>query len=179
MSKIHFIEGDTDSMYWAVSGDPVRKEFKDVILDEKFYNENIYKWASSSFYTTDNSNPTFANKLEQTRFDKKIGGLEIEKQCDNMIALAPKMYTCFDGDLVNGATIAARAKGVKTKQNPLTKDDYIKTLQDKTVILGSNTNLQLHNFQMSKINVSKNILTAAHTKYKVSEDFSTCTPLLL
>jgi hypothetical protein len=172
MSKIHFIEGDTDSMYWAVSGS---YEFKDVILDEKFYNENIYKFAPSGFFTTDNSNPTFSSKLEQTRFDKKLGGLEIEKQCDNMIALAPKMYTCFNGE----TTIACRVKGVKIKQNPITKDDYIKTLQDKTVIKGSNTNLQLHNYQMSKINIVKNVLTAAHTKYKVSEDFSTCIPLMV
>jgi hypothetical protein len=30
---------------------------------------------------------------------------------------------------------------------------------------------------MSNISVIKNVLTATHTKYKVSKDFSTCTPL--
>jgi hypothetical protein len=30
---------------------------------------------------------------------------------------------------------------------------------------------------MSNISAVKNVLTATHTKYKVSKDFSTCTPL--
>jgi hypothetical protein len=173
MNKLHFIEGDTDSMYWAVSG--LGSEFKGVITDEKFYNRNIYKFAPSSFYSTNNSNPTFTNKLEQTRFDKKLGGLEIEKQCENMIALAPKMYTCFNSE----RTLATKMKGVKSKQNPLDKNDYVNTLTNRTVKTGSNTNLQLHNDQMSKINIQKNILTAVHTKYRVTEDFSTCIPLLI
>jgi hypothetical protein len=32
---------------------------------------------------------------------------------------------------------------------------------------------------MTNIAVTKNILTTTHTKYRVSEDFSTCTPLFL
>jgi hypothetical protein len=32
-------------------------------------------------------------------------------------------------------------------------------------------------YKMSNISVVKYVLTATHTKYKVSKDFSTCTPL--
>ena len=44
--KIHFIEGDTDSMYWAISGNPdkdYKQGFDYVIKDRKFYEENK-KW---------------------------------------------------------------------------------------------------------------------------------------
>jgi hypothetical protein len=32
--------------------------------------------------------------MEIIAFDKKLLGLAIEKQCENMIALAPKTYSC-------------------------------------------------------------------------------------
>jgi hypothetical protein len=44
MSKIHFVEGDSDSMYWAVSGsedENSEQGFKHVIKDHDFYNANI------------------------------------------------------------------------------------------------------------------------------------------
>jgi hypothetical protein len=67
-NKIHFIEGDTDSMYWAVAGNPnedYRQGFKYVIRDEKFYNKHVYKFFPNDFYSTTNK-PTFPTKLEQT-----------------------------------------------------------------------------------------------------------------
>jgi hypothetical protein len=77
MDKIHFIEGDTDSMYWAISDNKEKnyeQGFKYVIKDEKFYNENVYKFFPSDFYTSNNSNPAFTNKLDKNIFDKKLGG---------------------------------------------------------------------------------------------------------
>jgi hypothetical protein len=64
MNKIHFIEGDTDSMYFAVAGnmhEDNSQGFKYVIKDEKFYNNNIYKFAPSGFYSTGDK-PTFRTK---------------------------------------------------------------------------------------------------------------------
>jgi hypothetical protein len=48
MEKTHYIEGDTDSMYWPVAGDPNDKDgihqgFKNIIIDKEFYDANIYK----------------------------------------------------------------------------------------------------------------------------------------
>jgi hypothetical protein len=72
MNKIHYIEGDTDSLYLGVSGKMTDvpkvdrlQEFRYVIKDEKFYNENVYKWFPSSTYSTDNSLPVFSDKLEK------------------------------------------------------------------------------------------------------------------
>jgi hypothetical protein len=52
-------------------------------------------------------------------------------------------------------------------------------LLKKQSITGTNHNLQLHNNQMSMTTVGKNVLTASHTKYCVTGDFSTCVPLFL
>jgi hypothetical protein len=52
MSKIHFVEGDTDSTYWAVSGsedDTYEQGLKHVIKNHTFYNDNIYKYTPSNF----------------------------------------------------------------------------------------------------------------------------------
>jgi hypothetical protein len=66
MDKLNYIEGDIDGIYFAVAGKLTdlpevdrMQDFKYVIKDEKFYNENVYKWFISSFYSTNNSNPTF------------------------------------------------------------------------------------------------------------------------
>jgi hypothetical protein len=55
----------------------------------------------------------------------------------------------------------------------------------RKTILGTNNNMQMRKdnnekmLKMSNISVDKNVLTATHTKYRVSKDFSTCTPLFL
>jgi hypothetical protein len=89
-----------------------------------------------------------------------------------MIALAPKMYTC--SNLSAPPLKVIKAKGVKLSQNPLTTNNYQDVLTHRTIKKSENSNLQLHKGVMSKVKISKNILTAAHTKYKVTEDNSTC-----
>jgi hypothetical protein len=52
MTRLHFVEEDTNSMYWAVSGsedENYEQQFKYVIKDHEFYNNNIYKFTPSSF----------------------------------------------------------------------------------------------------------------------------------
>jgi hypothetical protein len=52
MTRLHFVERDMDSMYWAVSDsedDNYEQQFKYVIKDHDFYNNNIYKFTPSSF----------------------------------------------------------------------------------------------------------------------------------
>jgi hypothetical protein len=93
--------------------------------------------------------------------------------------------------------VCKKAKGVNNQQNLLRAMDYYRVLNDeacqqnwlyddeaeegssKTIIQGANSNFQMRNGIMSKITLCKNILTAAHTKYKVSPDFVTCVPLFL
>jgi hypothetical protein len=57
---------------------------------------------------------------------------------------------------------------------------------EKKTIQGTNNNMQMkkdlenkEKLLMTNISVTKNVLTATHTKYRVSKDFSTYTPLFL
>jgi hypothetical protein len=83
LSKIYFIEGDTDSLYYAISGNPdedCHQGFKYVIKDEVFYKENVYKWFP---------NPNLP-KEELTRDKKKLLGISFEKEGYIMFVIAPK-----------------------------------------------------------------------------------------
>jgi hypothetical protein len=175
MSKIFFVEGDTDSIYWAVSGsenDNYEQGFKHVIKDHDFYNAN------------------------NIAFDKKLLGLAIEKQCENMIALAPKTYSCsinssnvcksqFEKlNFNNLQTTATKCKAYNKRGKLNLKTTSIcipkRKLYKEQIIICKGKNLENKDkLLMTNISVTKNILTATHTKYRVSKDFSTCTPLFL
>jgi hypothetical protein len=90
-----------------------------------------------------------------------------------MIALAPKLYCCFNGD---SEIKSRKVKGVSIRQNNITINDYRKVTKGE-IIQGTNMLLQLKKSQMSRVKVVKNAITATHIKYQVLEDFSTCAPL--
>jgi hypothetical protein len=96
-----------------------------------------------------------------------------------MVALAPKMYCSFNAARKKGAIIQVkpRAKGVIIKKNPLAYQNFLDIFNKQNTQKGHNTNLQLHQGVMSKLTMQKNILTSTHTKYRVSDDWSTCMPL--
>jgi hypothetical protein len=96
-----------------------------------------------------------------------------------MVALALKMYCPFNAAGKKSAIIQVkpRAKGVIIKQNPLAYQNFLDIFNKQNTQKGHNTNLYLHQGVMSKIIMQKNILTATHTKYRVSDDRSTCMPL--
>jgi hypothetical protein len=155
MSKIHFIEGDTDSAYWAVAGSEdhdFRQRFDYVIQDETFYKEHIYEW--------------LPNPSKDVYDEKKLLGLAIENQDENCIALAPKCYCLFPH---KGIT---KMKGVKKSQNKMQHENYLEALTKP--VGGKNTNLQVKNGIMSKIRIRKNALTGVHTKAFVLPNHSCC-----
>jgi hypothetical protein len=42
--RFHYLEGDTDSLYFAISGDKnegINQGFKQIITDDQFYNEML------------------------------------------------------------------------------------------------------------------------------------------
>ena len=112
-NRLHFIEGDTDSMYWAIAGDNKldnTQAFQSIIVNKEFYDENIFKFAPFDFFCyNEGVRPKFSTKSEEKAHEKKLLGLAIEKQGDNMIALCPKCYTSFNDDK---KTIALKMKGV-------------------------------------------------------------------
>jgi hypothetical protein len=161
MDRIHYVEGDTDSMYWAIAGNPnedYHQRFNYVIRDQEFYNEHVYEW--------------FPDPSKDVYDEKKILGLAIEKEGENCIALAPKCYTIWNND---GTTKSLKLKGVSLKKNRIVSADY-KTALESTV-QGKNINLQLKNHTMSKVTIYKNALTATHTKVIVLPN-QVCAPFI-
>jgi hypothetical protein len=79
-------------------------------------------------------------------------------------------------------TTATKCKGYN-KSGKLYFSNYEDVYDHRKTIQGVNNNMQMkkdfeeQSYIMSNISVVKNVLTATHTKYKVSKDFSTCTPL--
>jgi hypothetical protein len=102
MNRIHFIHGDTDAFYWAVAGkmdDELgnKQGFKHVVTDKEFYDQNVFKFLPHHAFCFDESyRPKFETKMEAMAHEKKLLGLAIEKQGDNLIALGPKCYTAWD-----------------------------------------------------------------------------------
>jgi hypothetical protein len=172
-TRFHYVEGDIDSLYFAISRDKnegIKQRFKHIITGGKFYNESVYKWLPSDFYSSDNSNPTFETDIDKMGFDKKLLGYAIEKQFRHMIALAPKMYTAFN----DNSTVSLKLKGVSIKQTNLNNNHYLHMLEEKCSIKSEQRNLKMYRNIMTKVNVNKTALSAFHNKYVILDDFSSC-----
>ena len=143
MNKIHFVEGDTDSMYWAIAGNPELDEtqyFDYVIKDKEFYYKNIYKWLPHNFGNVpDEYKLTFDNELEAKKQEKQLLHFAVEKASFNMVALASKCYTAWGSGKDANETKAIKVKGVnKSTNRHITKDSYLEVLEEKKTIDGTN-----------------------------------------
>jgi hypothetical protein len=125
MNRVHFIEGDTDSSYWAISGNPDKdyhQRFQYVIENKYYYNHYYLQW--------------FPNPLGGVEDEKKLLGLTIEKEGEGMIALAPKCY-CFFTSLKD--KITRKAKGVQINRNPdINLDSYKSVLINNNMLFATN-----------------------------------------
>jgi hypothetical protein len=118
--------------------------------------------------------------------------LAIGKQCENILTLTPKTYSYSINsdknkpwiDFNNIKITAIKCKGYQV-QGKLNFKDYFDVYEDRNTLQGTNNNMQLkkdveeERLIMTNISVTKNVLTATHTKYRVTKDFSTCIPLFL
>jgi hypothetical protein len=161
MNRMHFIQGDTDSAYWAISGnlkEDYKQGFKYVVKDRKFYDKHIYEWMPDP---------------SKGKYDeKKLLGLAIEKEAENCIALAPKCYTIWNSN----ETISLRAKGISLKKNKqITSKDY-QTAFTKP-IRGIDVHFRMKDGVMSQVTIYKNAITATHTKAVVLSNNS-CAPFI-
>jgi hypothetical protein len=171
MERVHFIEGDTDSMYFAVSGNPDEdntQQFKYVIKDQVFYDEHYGDWFPIN---TDKS-------LEGIREMKKLLGLAIEKQGDNMIALAPKSYTMTNND-DSKPTMKAKGASKANMGKRITPDSYIVALDEPVRAVNANLMYKKRGEErvMCQVTTPKNALTSVHTKMIVLENES-CAPFV-
>jgi hypothetical protein len=104
-------------------------------------------------------------------FDKRFGGLAIEKQSRNMVALASKLYCIWDNEKETG-----KAKGCHQKFNHQT---HLDVFEQGPIVNGTNHCLRMNDGQMSHVSTYKRAITAISTKMKVSSDGSACVPLFL
>ncbi|KAA6353909.1 MAG: hypothetical protein EZS28_050564, partial [Streblomastix strix] len=154
-SKVHFCNMDTHSMYLAISGlqiEGYKQGLKYVIKDQGFFDQHYKErlpW----------DNCTVAE-------EKKLMGIANESQSENIVRLAPKCYSLYDGNEQNDdiVTLVNRMNRVSEKKANLTTYDYIKSLND-----GCNINVTTKNFQMkmgvmSMIGMEKSALTGIHNK---------------
>ncbi|KAI5546419.1 hypothetical protein TVAGG3_0136240 [Trichomonas vaginalis G3] len=183
VNRFHFIEGDTDSSYWAIAGDPSlpnTQAFQAIVTDKQFYDKNIFKFAPFDFFCFDEKfKPKLKNKAEEKAHEKKLLGLAIEKQGDNMVALCPKCYTSFNGS-IDGSDfkkIAQKMKGVSLRQNKqLTPKNYLDIINDKVILM---VRILIYNLKRvnDSLNNRKTALTGAHTKAVCCEN-GCCMPFI-
>ncbi|KAA6366516.1 MAG: hypothetical protein EZS28_037958 [Streblomastix strix] len=162
MEKMHFVEGDTDSAYWAVSGSADAghlQQFNYVIKDKQFYDDN-----AKYFF------PTIENDLMD---EKKILGLAPENQGTEIIAPAPKNYYIKVGEKEK-----IKIKGVNQKTTKISKQNIVDNIRDGTITKATNIRLGQKNYIMSKIATEKNGITGIHTKMVVLKDQSCCPYIL-
>ena len=162
MNKIHFVEGDTDSQYWAVAGDLYdsdKQGFKYVINDEQFYNENVFKWLPYDFFCTDEKyRPQFNTDKERMSHEKKLLGCAIEKQGLNIVALGPKCYTTWGTTENNEKQISLKVKGVNKNTNKhLNYKSYCEVIAEEKTINGTNYLLQFKQIDNSTFSISNEV----------------------
>ncbi|KAA6312444.1 MAG: hypothetical protein EZS28_055923, partial [Streblomastix strix] len=151
---------DTDSAYWAISGNPnedFTQQFNAVVKDRDFYNDN-----AKYFF------PTIKRDIYD---EKKILGLAIERQGPSMIAVAPKNYIIFK-NYCDDSKI--KLKGVNQKTNKITKDQIVDCVNESKITKCTNMRLGQKNHQMSQLSIEKNRITGIHTKMIVLENQSCC-----
>ncbi|KAA6375398.1 MAG: hypothetical protein EZS28_029075 [Streblomastix strix] len=162
MTKLHFVEGDTDSAYWAVSGSSdagYQQQLNFVIKDKQFYDDN-----SKYFFPT----------IERDLLDeKKILGLAIENEGTEIIALAPKNYYIKVGEKEK-----IKLKDVNQKTTKISKQNIADNINSGTITKATNMILGQKNYIMSKIATQKNGITGIHIKAIVLRDQSCCPYIL-
>jgi hypothetical protein len=109
-------------------------------------------------------------KFVQISHNKKLLGLAIEKQGDNMYALGPKCYTQFNND---NSKSKLKVTGIRLPQNPhITSESYVDILSKGGIESGCNTTLQMKNGNMARLTMNKIALTAKNNKGIVLENGS-------
>ncbi|KAA6362105.1 MAG: hypothetical protein EZS28_042368, partial [Streblomastix strix] len=137
---MHFVQGDTNSLTWAISGNSNRgpdQLFEEVIKDYGFFD-------------------TYKDCVFSENGQKQILHVGVEKQGYNCIALSPKNY------IINNEIVL---KGVILDQNPqINEQTFIDYINKGTIATAINTTLCQRKGTMSRLKMEKNAITGSHTK---------------
>ncbi|KAA6370605.1 MAG: hypothetical protein EZS28_033867, partial [Streblomastix strix] len=98
--------------------------------------------------------------------EKKLMSITTESQGENIVCLAPKCYSLYNGNEQNEdiVSLVNRMKGVSEKKANLTTNDYIQCLKDRCNINEITNNQQMKTGVMSMINMEKSAPTGVHSK---------------
>ncbi|KAA6387324.1 MAG: hypothetical protein EZS28_017151 [Streblomastix strix] len=168
---------DTDSMYLAIAGsqfEGYKYGLKYVIKDQQFYDQHYKEWLPWNDCTVAEG--------------KKFMGLTIESQGENIVYLAPKCNSLYNGNEQNEniVLLVNRMKGVSQrcwlseeseKKANLKTNDQIKCLNDGCNINVTTNNLQMKMGLMSIISIEKLALTGIHNKMVVLSN-GCCAPFM-
>jgi hypothetical protein len=165
MNKIHAIEGDTDSLYFAVAGDPTKdyhQGFRNVVKNKGYYHKHFYEWFPDPWLGKEN--------------EKKLGGVAVENEGDFLIAIAPKNYTI--GVMGNEGKAKKKMKGCSEKRNNhITVESYFENIDDKKSVNAQNCSFGIKNEQLVKHTTDKLAISGIHTKLIVLEN-ECCAPYI-
>ncbi|KAA6377223.1 MAG: hypothetical protein EZS28_027250 [Streblomastix strix] len=194
MTKLHFIEGDTDSAYWAISGKQVKKVYYGgQWVNQQEYEDNLhqgFKYVIKDQQFYDSNAKYFFPTIQGDKFDeKKLLGLVFENEGDEMYALASKNYYIHTFKR-NQLTDVIKLKGVNLKQNNINKQDVIDNLDNGKITQGTNMRLGQINdqlqegdvskqYHMSKLLNTKNALTGIQNKMVVLKNSQSCLPFIM
>jgi hypothetical protein len=127
---------DTDSAYFAISGDSLEGVIKPHLRDE--FQVNKHTWLGRD------------DSLENKLYDSRTPGLfKLEYQGDGIISLASKMYYCF------GEQYKFSSKGINKKQNDITKQKYLNALKGNDSQEFINTGFRVNDNQMNTYSLTK------------------------
>jgi hypothetical protein len=180
MNKIHFIEGDTDSSYWAVAGDPtksVHQGFSAVVKEKGFWHQHYYEW--------------FPDPTKGIEDQKKLGGLCVENEGNEMIAIAPKDYYIRMATNKNGVSKESnklKGKGVSQRNyvNPKVErieeptiqvESYRQNILEEKTVNGKNMGFHSKKDKLVKDVVNKIAISGVHTKMIVLAN-NCCAPYI-
>jgi hypothetical protein len=193
--RFHFVEGDTDSMYFAVSGSTehdFHQGFSHIIKDKEFNKEIVYKW--------------FPDPSKGEADKKKLLKYSVENEGEEMIALGPK---CYYLRVPKRKKDVMKVKGGSLARNPqINKDSYLKPihasnaeiqLRKKTedsnveeltkqlqegIITMTNCSFQRKRLSadtqiLCNVEVHKNAITPKHNKVMTILENQSCVPFVL
>ena len=178
-----YCEMDTDSAYFAISGDSLEAVIKPH-MKERFYQE-WDQWLPAQACDTHTQDFVQAkcNKatwqplsccLARQKFDKRTPGLFKEEWSGaGFIGLASKTYYCF------GETNKTSCKGINKRQNELDKARYMSVLTEQKSGSGVNKGFRVMNNKVFTYNQIRNGLSYFYPKRIVLPDGVTTQPLLV
>jgi hypothetical protein len=154
--KFHFVEGDTDSIYIAISGDSTLgndQSIENIIVNKDYYNRYKNDWISN---------------------EKELLKVATEKYGSSMIALASKNYY-----IATDKKEVFKAKGVSNR-TPLYKDNYLQALLGELTMA---TNIGFRMIKKNggdkfvKLETEKKAITGIHNKMVVLKNHC-CAPFV-